>query len=147
MSKFDTKEESLADVVSEACGELASLGEELRGWADNIADKFPDKADVIGEAASTLEDIREPTVPDELSELKLSISRPHRTPKQAAKLSRSTRRDDATALLSQVIEFCNEAADDPNVPEDAKDIANDLATELETIKDEADGVEFPGMYG
>lgn len=56
-------------LISDAYSEFTSLGDELRGWYDNLPESFQggDKGECLDQAASSLEGISEPTVQDRLS--------------------------------------------------------------------------------
>lgn len=140
--KHYTEEITVADAIGEGCGELLSLGEEMRSWADAIEEKFSgtSKYDNICEVADVLEGVNEPEVAAELKDLKVTVTRTRygrRGP------SRATRRDDATYLL-QVAKDLLENFEEESENAEA---ASALADELDQIINEAEGIGFPGMYG
>lgn len=55
----------LDDLVSNISG-LTELGDEVRGWYDNLPESFQqgDKGSMLDECASTLENIQEPDIPE-----------------------------------------------------------------------------------
>lgn len=132
------KTAKIEDAISEAYGELESLGAEMREVYDNAPDNL--KGTEVNQAreaaAETLEGLSEPDVPTSLQDLMISWIEP-KMPRKG--FSRRARRDNACAILESVIEVLEEKEDD--------DDAETLRGEVEELKDEADGVEFPGMYG
>lgn len=152
--KFEEKKMSLADAVSTAFGEITSLGEEMREAFDNTPESLQQSGvgEARGEAADNLENISEIDVPDILQDtdakkFEVTWSEPVRTAKQAMKLSRSARRDDALMMLDACVEFLNELADKESESEEIRDAAKELSDELENAKGEIEAVEFPGMFG
>jgi hypothetical protein len=152
-SKYKTREATLADAANEAYSEFMALGEEMREWADNLEEKFSatDRYARISEAADALEGLSEPNYPDWASKTKVQISELVKPPR---KVSRATRRDNACAILDTCMEVCNEWLDENDKPENRSDEMLEIIGEitqirddLENLKDEAEGVEFPGMYG
>jgi hypothetical protein len=143
---------SIADAVSGAYSSLTDLGQELRDWADNIEEKFgsTDKYSRLDEAASTLEGLNEPTVPETLEKIEVEIME---APYKRRGLSRPARRDQAVYELEAVVQDLQELIDEKADPKgDAEldtllDDAETLINEIEDLKSEAEQVEFPGMYG
>lgn len=152
--KLKTRERELTieDAVSEAHGELVSLGEEMREAYDNTPESLQQSGvgEARGEAADTLENIDEPEVPTELQGDKFTVKWTVRalTPKQQDKLSRSARRDEAITTLQAVIDRLQEiAADETGHTEEEREAAGAFVDDVQNAHDEAEGVEFPGMYG
>jgi hypothetical protein len=77
---------TLEDLVSAAQGEVESLGGELRDWHGNLPEGInsSDKASEIDEAASTLENINFPEIPDTLGQLNRRLCRCKRVVGQPA---------------------------------------------------------------
>jgi seryl-tRNA synthetase len=136
--KRETKTDkyTLADLVSSAVNDLMELGNELREWYDNLPDGLQEGRSDIDEAASELENISEPDVPEKLAGLEVEHSYVTRPSRQQG---RSWRQGDATEMLDTAIQFLEGLEDN--------DEAEELARELNEIKDNADGVSMPGMYG
>lgn len=150
MPKYTTKKAKLADMVSEAFGEITALGEEMREAFDNTPESLQQSGvgERRGEAADNLENISEVDVPESLGSEEIEYSVPDRTPAQLRKLSRTNRRDDAEALLSYVIGHLQEkVVDDDKRTQDLRDEASSLIDDLENAKGELEAVEFPGMFG
>lgn len=150
----------IAEAVSEAYGEVAALGEEMRGWADNLEEHFSQtsKYEAVSEAADTLEALEEPEAPAALnpggpgspmtdpkgvcSDETISFLRNSR-PKQ----SRADRASGAASILREACERLDELAARETLPQDVRDSLADYRDELERQVDELEAVEFPGMYG
>jgi hypothetical protein len=120
-------------LVDEARLALEGLGSELRNWADNLPENLEcgSKADEINEAADALEDLDWPVVPATLADLPVVYV-------GCVGGSRASRRDDATGALRAVVAalLASGGADE-----------SELAADLEGVADDADLVEFPGMFG
>ena len=163
---------TLEDLVSAAQGEVESLGGELRDWHGNLPEGInsSDKASEIDEAASTLENITFPEVPDTLGQIKVmhlpaleQDSRPKRSAEVVSMLdnaidSLNSKADD----LRQAIEGAKKAegeapaspapeaaSADPNKeesdPQEMIDEIESLVSELENVKGELDNVTYPSM--
>ena len=143
---------SVSGLIDEGLQELQSLGEEMRSWYDNMPESFQngDKGSMVDESASALENIAtEVDVPEEGD---VEVTHTHRPMKRKA--SRADRRDHAVGMLTAAKERLEELRDeqieaevdpdDQGVDEVDYDSAID---ELDNIIGEAEGVEFPGMYG
>jgi hypothetical protein len=151
-SKWKTRDSTVADAANEAYGEFQALGEEMREWADNLEEKFSatDRYARVSESADALENLSEPSYPDWASKTKVQISELVKPPR---KVSRAKRRDDACAILDTCMEVCNEWLDENDKPENSEEMLGlvgeitQLRDDLENLKDEAEAVEFPGMYG
>ena len=108
---------TLEDLVSAAQGEVESLGGELRDWHGNLPEGInsSDKASEIDEAASTLENITFPEVPDTLGQIKvmhLPALEQDSRPKRSAEV---------VSMLDDAIDSLNSKADDlRQAIEDAK---------------------------
>ena len=151
-------------VIADAFAELTTLGEEMRSWADNMPENMQSgsKYDEVTSAADTLEGLQEP----DMSEIPDEVKNKEVTYQKATKTSRAARRDEATGMLSAAAEALREAAEDYNEPEDpkgadesdeavadtiqkaedTKEAVTTLADEVTELQEEADGVQFPGMY-
>lgn len=134
----------IVEAVSEAYGEITSLGDEMQGWADNLEERFShtSKYEAVREAADALGQLEEPGAPDCLEAPKGALAgetitfQRNSRPKQ----SRADRASGAAAILREAIERLDELASRETIPQDYRD-------ELERQVDELEAVEFPGMYG
>lgn len=153
MAKAKTQdlEMTIEDAVSEAFGELQSLGEEMRDAYDNTPESLQNDGvgAARGEAADALENINEPDVPTELQgdNFKVKWTVKILSPSAQRRQSRSDRRYEAVETLNQVVQYLGEIQDDEKMSDDVKDAATILIDEIQTVIDEAEAVEFPGMYG
>ena len=115
---------TLEDLVSAAQGEVESLGGELRDWHGNLPEGInsSDKASEIDEAASTLENITFPEVPDALGQIKvmhLPALEQDSRPKRSAEV---------VSMLDDAIDSLNSKADDlRQAIEDAKKAEGEAA--------------------
>jgi hypothetical protein len=145
--KYREEEITIEDAVSEGWGIIEELAQEMRDAADNTPESLQQGG--VGamrvEAADALENISEPEVPDSLKEIKIKVMRRVRTPKQQMKMGRRTRLDEAVNVLSAAVSHLEDMGDD--TAEAVKDDADQFAQDVQAMIDEADGVEFPGMYG
>lgn len=150
--KTHEREMTIEDAVSEACGEITSLAEEMRESFDNTPESLQQSpvGEARGEAADNLENISEPDVPTELQGDKFRVKWSVRTltSRQQIKLSRSRRRDEATSTLTVVVERLHEIVDDEAAFDEAvREAASSFADDVQQVIDEVESVEFPGMYG
>jgi hypothetical protein len=155
----------LEDLVSAAQSEVESLAGELRDWHDNLPEGInsSDKAADIDEAASTLENITFPDLPDSLSTIKVlhlpaleQDSRPKRSAEVVSML------DDAIGALNskaddlkQALEDARRAEGNANEAEPAKeeepnpqemiDESESFVSALEDVKGELENVAYPRM--
>jgi hypothetical protein len=122
---------TLEDLVSAAQSEVESLGGELRDWHGNLPEGInsSDKASEIDEAASTLESINFPEVPDALGQIKvmhLPALEQDSRPKRSAEV---------VSMLDDAIDSLNAKADDlKQAIEDAKKAGSDAAKEEGAIE-------------
>jgi hypothetical protein len=143
---------------------LSELRDELQEAVDNMPDSLRDgqRGSTLQESVSTLEGFCDETPdfddcgPGAECEVEYGANR-------RRKQSRSDRRDEAVRMLDAGIDGLRGWADSQGgtetVPEEGEDEdareeqqaqmdrCRELADEIEQWKDEADGVEFPGMYG
>lgn len=150
---FETRKGTVADAISGAVSELTSLGEECREVFDNMPESLQQgsRGEAMDSTAGTLEDVQELDVPEVLGALACTWT--ESLPKRKGRgLSRAVRCGNAVTALEAAINAVqawhdeqeskqDDASEEPEVD------AESLLTELEEIKDNADGCEFPGMYG
>lgn len=143
--------------IEGAFAELSSLKDECESWKDSLEEKFSgtDKYNTLEATVSALEFADDvPDLPEECGNFGISY-----VENQSRNLSRAKRRDNATSALSAAIDGIREWASERREAADVadEDEADEIETEateaeeaadtLEGQKDEADGAEFPGMYG
>jgi hypothetical protein len=145
------RELTIEDAIFEAYGELQSLGEEMREAYDNTPESLQNDGvgAARGEAADNLENINEPEVPTLLQGEKFKMKWTVRVHPPSKRLSRSDRRYEAVETLNQVVAFLEEIqeSEGDNYSSDEKQAASDFVDEVQQMIDEAENVEFPGMYG
>jgi hypothetical protein len=145
------RELTIEDAVSEAFGEIQSLAEEMREAYDNTPEALQNSGvgEARGEAADNLENISEPEVPTELQgdKFKVTWQVPVLSPSKQRKRSRSNRRYDAIETLNQVVARLEELKEDEEQSEEVREAAESFVDDVQTVIDEAESVEFPGMYG
>lgn len=144
---------TVGGAVDTAFGVIEELASELRDWYDNMPENLQggSKGDEVDEAASDLENISEPDVPDFLQDLPVVFQQ---LPLKA-RASRSDRLDDglqyARNALSE-LEAKLEASDalpegDPaKLSTGQRDELDSFLSELNDLIDNSEAVSFPGMY-
>lgn len=133
---------SVASLITDAYSEFESLGGELREWHDGMPENLQNgsKAEEVEEAASVLENFSEPDVPEAVNGLEMVF-----LPGTEVS-SRSARCCEAVGMLQKAIEAIESKWDlegsDAEMPSDVENLLEQLKQEV----DEAEGVEFPGMF-
>lgn len=149
--KFIERESKLEDLVSSAFGDLQSLGEEMREAFDNTPESLQNDGvgAARGEAADNLENLSEPECPEELQGERFIVKYQERqlSPSAQRKLSRSGRCSSACDDLRHAIEYLENIEDDKTYTKEEREAASEFKGEIENLIDEAEAVEFPGMYG
>ena len=132
-------ETTVADAVSTAFGVITELAEEMRDAFDNTPKSLQQSGvgEARGEAADTLESISEPDVPEDMADIKIEFE----TLPLMARASRAQRLSDGLHYAYLAIEAA-EAAEGLD-----EDEVSTFTTEVQDMIDEAEGVEFPGMFG
>lgn len=152
--KMEQRDAHIADAVSNGCSALLELGEECREIVDNASEGLANtqRIQTLEETASALEYVEEPEISDPNIE-GLRVKYMESTNKDRRRgCSRAVRRDNAVAMLNGAIAVLEEKIDewgDNDAPGfvASKETAEELRDQLQQIVDEAEGVEFPGMYG
>lgn len=166
MAKNKTKsvEWSVADALDNGKSELTALCEELQEWYDNLPENFQNgtKGDQLQTAIDALSNADQTDVCDSMANsadeddeatkgyvggLRFTFSASTKK-----RQSRADRCSEATSLMRAAIECVEEAIgeafddekDDPYT--ETRDEIESNIDELTNIIDEAEGVEFPGMY-
>lgn len=139
--KVDTTASGAVNTAFEGITELA---EEMRSWYDNMPEnlQYSDKGQEVEEAATTLENISEPQVPEFVAELPVSFY----TQPQPRKASRQRRLDDyldyARIAVGELETALETYAEDEEKHSDLQACIEDV----QSMIDDAEGVAFPGMY-
>ena len=137
---------SIADAVSEAFDEISSLAEEMRSWADNMEEKFSstEKYSQVSEAADTLENAQEPNdYPAFAQSQQIEFSD---LPSRKRGYSRSDRCGQACYILQACADELDERIEELGDGDESVTLS-EFRDELTNVKDEVEGVEFPGMFG
>lgn len=142
-------EVKIEDAISSGYSILLELRDEVQEVFDNATENLQQtsRMQTFSDTAGTLDNFvdDEPDVPEVVRDVTMRVTTTEpRSARQTA--SRSVRRDNAVAYLRAAAEALTERLD--GMPDgDAKDEAQALVEKLEQDADEAEGVEFPGMFG
>jgi hypothetical protein len=138
--KYEVKEMELSEVISTACGVFADLADELQEAYDNTPENIQNSAvgEARQEAADALSSLDQPSVHESIEATKIKVSIPVRSPSASAKLSRSSRRDDAVMLLQNALDQLSEQ------PEPHYAHVDQLIEELDQLIGEVEAIDFPG---
>lgn len=154
--RFEPIMTNVGDAVSTAFSMLEELKDELQNWYDNLPESFQSgsKGDTLQEAIDALENIVEPDVSENVRDAAVTYQQDRKA------TSRAKRCAEACTILDACIGGLQEVAQDwrekaakgqtGNEGEDLDALADECDTlidELDTAKSDAEGVEFPGMYG
>jgi hypothetical protein len=140
---------SVTSVIPDAMSELESLRDELQDWYDNLPESFQngDKGDQLQEAISGLDSaITNPDVPEWLEPVKVFVapsdetSRAHRGGQAAYSLRQAAER------LQELLEAYAQQMEGLVLNDEKKDEIEQLVEDLTDAADEAESVEYPGMY-
>jgi len=153
--KYQECKASVGDAISGAFGDLTTLAEECREVVDNVSGtplENTARNQTMGETADTLEGLSEPDVDDDRLNAIMVTWMEIQPRNKRAPLSRSDRRDNAIAALDAALNALIEKKDaleeaDKTDDNELVDVIDSLINDLEQIKGEAEGVEFPGMRG
>jgi hypothetical protein len=151
--KMIEHEYTIEGALADAMAEIQSLAEEMRDAYDNTPESLQNGGvgEARGEAADTLENINEPDVPAVLAgdRFKFKFSTVALSPSAMRKRGRSSRRSDAVETLQQLNQFLETLEENKEIFtfKEEQEVASELRDEVQTVIDEAEGVEFPGMYG
>lgn len=137
---------SVSDAVGEIISEIECLAEEMGSWRDNMEEKLShtSKYESVSECADTLENISSPDVAESLNDVEVMI---HDLKPRRRGYSRAARLAQAMYVLDQCVSALEEFEASETASEDAKSDAESLRDELENIRSDCDGVDFPGMFG
>lgn len=131
---------------------IESLAEEMRSWADNLEENFSgtQRYEIVSTTADTLEGI-DVTVPDELEDGKKFFFK-YRTvavsPSKMRHRSRANQMADAVEIWQALVTYLDEIADSTGKYSPAEiEAASSMSSDVQNAIDEAEGCEFPGMYG
>lgn len=141
--------ESNVSAIDDACSSLEELGGECREIVDNASENLQQTSRIqtFEETAGTLEGISAPDVPEVIAELPITYSEQISTRKGRGE-SRAVRCSNAVSVLQAAEAAAQEWYDDEANAEHAdRDDVDNFITEIQNIIGDAEGCEFPGMYG
>lgn len=139
----------LTALINDSWGELDSLKDGVQEWYDNLPESFQNgsKGDALNDTISAFDQCNEPTAPDEDSVLgQLEVV----CVPGVDNNSRSAQRDEIANQFQAVVDKLQELADmdEKDRPEGlGDDIGTELKEELETLINNMNDIEFPGMFG
>lgn len=141
----EAREGTVGDVNS-AFKAIEALGSEMRETADNMDSNnlgATDKCQRCAEAADTLEGISAAEVPECLASVPISYG--ESVPSRKGRgTSRAVRLANAVELLQAAREFAEDVSD---LDKSGAQERDEFVTELDSAISDAEGVEFPGMFG
>lgn len=143
-----TVEQPMSSAVEGAINDLMELAQELRSWSDNMQEsnlRESEKAQLVSEAADTLEQIEEVDIPECLDELKVSYTIMRHVNKKYPG-SREVRCSNAAAALSAAASAIASWLENHDEHED-RDEVDTLQEQLDKWGSECEGLTIPGMYG
>lgn len=159
----------VADALSEGMSELESLQEEMQAWYDNMPESLQsgDKGCAVEECAQALQAWENVTLPDAMEtadeggvtetgakspnvgHLRFEIVRDNRR-----RRSRNDRRNEACNLIRAAVDAVREELADTETDDEREDPyvetradIDSACEDLESMLDEVEGADFPGMYG
>ena len=140
-----TIELTIAATVGDCYSTLENLGQEFRDICDNTPDSLQstDLYDRRDTTASTIEGMSEPDVPEWLGEVTFIWTQ---WPRSSTK-SRGGQCSEAAAMLQAVVDKLDELIEANSYTKEQNDDMASLKDDLETIISEAEGCEWPGMFG
>lgn len=131
--------------VEDAFSALEDLASECREVYDNASEGLQQtqRIQTFGDTADTLEGLSCPDVPECVSELAISYS--EATKKRG--VSRAKRCENAVSVLQAAVDALENWLDGLPDDDDNRDEVDSFKSELEDAISNAEGCEFPGMYG
>lgn len=169
--RYEPRKTTVEDAISGALSLLREeLGAEMREWHDKIPESLhsSDKSETINSTAETLEGLEDPDLddlPEEVLKLECTYQESIKQKGKQKHPSRAARRDTGTSMLGAAADALRAWADEKESEleqaaaggaveqeegekqEDVIEQVRELADKLEEMRDEADGADFPGMFG
>ncbi len=144
---------TVRDAIERGVADITELGEECREAYDNMtgggmSDEHP-KVQAFDEAAQYLEDAQEPdleSVPEAALDAEVTYGILRNKDKRRAD-ARWARCSTACNALEAAEDSLRNHFDDLDDEDDDRQSIEDLADELGEIRGNAEGAEFPGMFG
>lgn len=161
--KLKTFDVCIADALDNGKSQLEELRDEVRDVYDNMPESLQggDRGQRLEECASTLDEVDNVTLCDELSNSSrddgtdaLGGVRFTHVDGSKRRMSRAARRDEAVALLRDALDAIQQALDeDDDRPKgeqryvEQRDEIESTVDEVTSLCDAAESADFPGMYG
>jgi chromosome segregation ATPase len=147
--KMVARKADLETALGEAFSEIESLRDEMEEWKSSLEGtnfEQTERYSRIEEAQDTLDDAlnSQPDVPDSLAGLEVEWHEGVKKSKRRGP-SRAARLGNASNAIGAVIDLLTDK--DSEDPDAGADETTSLLSQLEEIRDNIDGVEFPGMFG
>jgi hypothetical protein len=145
-AKYTEHSGSIADAISSTHGDIQSLAEEVREIVDNASGtnlEQTQRIQTFSETADTLENLDELSAPDWMDHQTVQWrveTKPRRT-------GRAARCDAALDPMRVAKERLEELSGDETLTEEQRSEAQELSDEMDSYISDAEGAEFPGMYG
>lgn len=156
MGSYRPKEEkdSLENVFTSARQELQDLQEEMEAWFDGMPENLQgsEKGDAVNQASDELSGADQ-QLPDDLSDLPESVREMEITytisenKNKRRGSSREIRCSNACIMMEAVADALDDHAEGEDFNEEVQSLIEDAAASVRTCKDEAECIEFPGMFG
>lgn len=145
--KTVTNTSTMTALVADGFSLLQELAEECREIVDNASEGLSQtqRIQTLGETAVTFERLSEVDVPECCGEVDVSYQEAQPKRRRASP-SRAVRRDNACSMLRAAADAMQEWLD-ANEGHDKVDDVEQAKQEIEDACDEAEGCEFPGMFG
>jgi hypothetical protein len=123
---------------------LEELASECREIVDNASEGLAQtqRIQTLEQTASSLENLSEPSVPEKFVEIQVKYD----WATKSRGVSRAVRCSNAVSALQAVVGACEERLENKSENGDLEEIET-LRDECQGAIDEAEGCEFPGMYG
>jgi hypothetical protein len=148
--KSTSHKTTLSGALADAYSALQELAEEVREVVDNASGtnfENTQRIQTLDETASTLEGINEVTVEGVIGDFEVEYAQSVSSRRRG--LSRRARCDNALDIYDTCIQVLQEKSDEWSEGEHGSEENpyEDLISEIENVKGEAEGCEFPGMFG
>lgn len=152
--KSQQEKDSLENAFTTAKSDLEGLQEEMESWFDNLPENLQssERGERIQEANDALVNAMD-QLPDDLDELPEGVRNLEITyhisvnKRKGRGESRDVRCGNACAMLEAVADALDDQAKGEDFNEELQSMIEEAAESIRTGKDEAESVEFPGMFG
>ena len=147
--KIEHRKGTLGEIVSMAYEELSNLADEAQEIVDNASEGLSQtqRVQTFEQTAQDLYDAQnEPDIPDGMGEHEVDYQVWSNKNKRRS-LSRANRCAWACALLETAIDAIDSVISEGGFKGVSNDDAESYKDELDNMKSNAEGCEFPGMYG